>query len=147
MGVAVNFYPPDLDREIKTFHKKIISGADFAVSQPVFDIEPVRLFVQRYRDQFGAIPIPMMGGVLPPGSLRNAEFLHNELPSIRLPDWALERMRQAEDGRKAGIQIAREALEQLREWVQGVYVMPMFGRYDSAAEVIEGMKWNVLRVA
>ncbi|HEY4720315.1 MAG TPA: bifunctional homocysteine S-methyltransferase/methylenetetrahydrofolate reductase, partial [Anaerolineae bacterium] len=103
-------------------------------------IQPVRLFVQRYRDRFGAIPIPMMGGVLPPGSLRNAEFLHNELPSIRLPDWALERMRTAIDGRKEGIQIAREALEQLREWVQGVYVMPMFGRYDSAAEVIEGMK-------
>ena len=137
VGVAVNFYPPDLDREIKTFHKKIVAGADFAVSQPVFDVEPVRLFAQRYRDQFGAIPIPMMGGVLPPGSLRNAEFLHNELPSIRLPDWALERMRKAEDGRKEGIQIAREALEQLREWVQGVYVMPMFGRYDSAAEVIE----------
>lgn len=140
VGVAVNFYPPDLDREIKTFRKKIVSGADFAVSQPIFDTEPVRAFLQRYRDQFGEIPIPIMGGVLPPASLRNAEFLHNELPSIRLPDWALERMRKASDGRKEGIKIAQEALARLRELVQGVYVMPMFGRFDSAAEVIEVVK-------
>ena len=140
VGVAVNFYPQDLEREIKTFRKKIVSGADFAVSQPIFDVEPVRVFQQRYRDQFGEIPIPIMGGVLPPASLRNAEFLHNELPSIILPDWTLERMRKAEDGRKEGIKIAREALLELREFLQGVYVMPMFGRYDSAAEVIEGLK-------
>ncbi|MBP7687175.1 MAG: bifunctional homocysteine S-methyltransferase/methylenetetrahydrofolate reductase [Thermoflexales bacterium] len=136
VGVAVNFYPPDLEREIKTFRKKILAGADFAVSQPIFDVTPVRSFLQRYRDQFGEVPIPIMGGVLPPASLRNAEFLHNELPSIILPEWTLERMRQASDGRKEGIKIAREALEELRELVQGVYVMPMFGRYDSAAEVI-----------
>ncbi len=140
VGVAVNFYPPDLEREIKTFRKKILAGADFAVSQPIFDVTPVRSFLQRYRDQFGEVPIPIMGGVLPPASLRNAEFLHNELPSIILPEWTLERMRQASDGRKEGIKIAREALEQLRELVQGVYVMPMFGRYDSAAEVIEVVK-------
>ena len=96
MGVAVNFYPPDLEREIKTFRKKIMAGADFAVSQPIFDVTPVRTFLQRYRDQFGEVPIPIMGGVLPPASLRNAEFLHNELPSIILPDWTLERMRQVE---------------------------------------------------
>jgi homocysteine S-methyltransferase len=66
--------------------------------------------------------------------------LHNELPSIILPEWTLERMRKSSDGRKEGIKIAREALEQLRELVQGVYVMPMFGRYDSAAEVIEVVK-------
>ncbi len=140
VGVAVNFYPPDWEHEIKTLHKKIMAGADFAVSQPIFDAEPVRIFLQRYRDQFGAIPIPIMGGVLPPASLRNAEFLHNELPGIRLPDWALDRMRQARDGRTEGIKIAQEALAQLRELLQGVYVMPMFGRYDSAAEVIDGMK-------
>jgi homocysteine S-methyltransferase len=140
VGVAVNFYPPDLEREIRTFHKKILAGADFAVSQPIFDVAPVEAFLQRYRDQFGDVPIPIMGGVLPPASLRNAEFLHNELPSISLPDWALDRMRKSSDGRKEGIKIAREALEQLRTLVQGVYVMPMFGRYDSAAEVIEVVK-------
>jgi methionine synthase / methylenetetrahydrofolate reductase(NADPH) len=140
VGVAVNFYPQDLEREIKTFRKKIVSGADFAVSQPIFDVSPVRSFLQRYRDQFGEVPIPIMGGVLPPASLRNAEFLHNELPSIILPEWTLERMRKAEDGRQEGIKIAREALLELKELLQGVYVMPMFGRYDSAAEVIEGLK-------
>ncbi len=142
VGVAVNFYPHDLEREIKTFRKKIVAGADFAVSQPIFDVAPVRAFLQCYRDQFGELPIPIMGGVLPPASLRNAEFLHNELPSIILPDWALERMRRASDGRREGVKIAREALIELREVLQGVYVMPMFGRYDSAAEVIEGIKSN-----
>ncbi len=142
VGVAVNFYPQDLEREIRTFHKKIVSGADFAVSQPIFDVAPVRAFLQHYRDQFGEVPIPIMGGVLPPASLRNAEFLHNELPSIILPDWTLDRMRKARDGRQEGVKIAREALLELRECLQGVYVMPMFGRYDSAAEVIEGIKGN-----
>jgi homocysteine S-methyltransferase len=140
VGVAVNFYPQDLEREIKTFRRKIAAGADFAVSQPIFDAAPVRAFLQRYRDQFGEVPIPIMGGVLPPASLRNAEFLHNELPSIVLPDWALDRMRKASDGRREGVRIARQALLELREVLQGVYVMPMFGRYDSAAEVIEEMK-------
>ncbi len=140
VGVAVSFCPADLDREIKTFRKKILAGADFAVSQPIFEAAPVREFIKRYCDQFGPIPIPIIGGVLPPASARNAEFLHNELPSIRLPDWTLERMRKASDGRKEGVKIAQEALTQLRTLVQGVYVMPMFGRFDSAAEVIEGMK-------
>ncbi len=140
VGVAVNFYPQDLEREIKTFRKKVVAGADFAVSQPIFDVRPVRAFLQCYRDQYGEIPIPIMGGVLPPASLRNAEFLHNELPSIILPDWTLDRMRKASDGRQEGVKIAREALLELRECLQGVYVMPMFGRFDSAAEVIEGVK-------
>ena len=140
VGVAVSFDSLDIDREIKVFRRKIAAGADFAISQPVFEVEPVRTFFQRYRDQYGDIPIPIMGGVLPPASVRNAEFLHNELPGIHLPDWALDRMRRSADGRQEGIKIAREALEQLREFVQGVYVMPMFGRYDSAAEVIEAVK-------
>jgi methionine synthase I (cobalamin-dependent)/5,10-methylenetetrahydrofolate reductase len=140
VAVAVNFNSADLDREVKTFHKKILAGADFAISQPVFEISCVRSFFERYHELFGRITIPIMGGVLPPASVRNAEFLHNELPGMHLPDWALDRMRKAVDGRKEGIKIAQEALLQLREWLQGVYVMPMFGRYDSAEEVIEVLK-------
>jgi homocysteine S-methyltransferase len=79
---------------------------------------------------------------MPPASVRNAEFLHNELPGMHLPDWALDRMRKAVDGRKEGIKIVQEALLQMREWLQGVYVMPMLGRYDSAEEVIEVVKRN-----
>jgi homocysteine S-methyltransferase len=140
VGVALSFHAPDLDREMKLLRKKIDRGADFVVTQPVFDIDPARRFLERYRERFGQIPIPIIAGVLPPFSLRNAEFLHNEVPGIHLPDWVLERMRGAADGRREGIRIAQEALEQLQSLVQGVYVMPMLGRFDAAAEVIEVVK-------
>ncbi|HLF27578.1 MAG TPA: bifunctional homocysteine S-methyltransferase/methylenetetrahydrofolate reductase [Anaerolineae bacterium] len=140
VGVALNFGAPDLEREIKLLRKKIACGADFALTQPVFDTESAQRFIERYRDQFGDIPLPIIAGVLPPASLRNAEFLHNEVPGIHLPDRVLERMRGATDERREGIRIAQEALQQLQPLVQGVYVMPMLGRYDSAAEVIEVVK-------
>ena len=140
IGVALNLDPHDLDREVKLFRKKIVCGADFAVTQPVFDVSGAQRFMQRYADDYGEIPIPIIAGVLPPASLRNAEFLHNEVPGIALPEWVLERMRGASDERREGIRIAQEALEQLRALVQGAYVMPMLGRYDSAAEVIEAVK-------
>jgi homocysteine S-methyltransferase len=140
VGVALNFNAPDLDREVKLLHKKIASGADFVVTQPVFDADDARRFLARYRDRYGDAPIPIIAGVLPPASLRNAEFLHNEVPGIALPDWVLDRMRGAPNERREGIRIAQEALEQLYPLVQGAYVMPMLGRFDSAAEVIEVVK-------
>jgi homocysteine S-methyltransferase len=140
VGVALSFHAPDIEREMRVLRKKIASGADFVVTQPVFDVEPARRFLERYRDRYGEIPIPIIAGVLPPASRRNAEFLHNEVPGIRLPDWVLERMRGAQDERREGIRIAQEVLEQLRPLVQGVYVMPMLGRFDTAAEVIEVVK-------
>ncbi len=140
VGVALSFHAPDIEREMRVLRKKIASGADFVVTQPVFDVETARRFLERYRDRYGEIPIPIVAGVLPPASLRNAQFLHNEVPGIRLPDWVLERMRGASDERREGIRIAQEALDQLQPLVQGVYVMPMLGRFDSAAEVIEVVK-------
>jgi homocysteine S-methyltransferase len=140
VGVAVNFHAPDLDREVKLLRKKIACGADFAVTQPVFDVDPVQRLFDRYRALFGEVSIPIIAGVLPPANRRNAEFLHNEVPGIHLPEWVLERMRGASDERREGIRIAQEALEQLRPLVQGVYVMPMLGRFDAAAEVIEVVK-------
>ena len=140
VGVALSFNAPDVEREIRLLRKKITSGADFVVTQPVFDVDQARRFLQRYRDRYGEVGVPIIAGVLPPASLRNAEFLHNEVPGIHVPDWVLDRMRSAADGRREGVRIAQEALEQLRALVQGVYVMPMLGNYGSAAEVIEVVK-------
>ncbi len=140
VGAALNFNAPDLDRERQLLRKKIASGADFVLTQPVFDVGAARRFIERYRDRFGDISIPIVAGVLPPANTRNAEFLRNEVPGIHLPDWVVERMRGASDERREGIRIAQEALEQLQPLVQGIYVMPMLGRYDSAAEVIEVVK-------
>ena len=144
VGVALSFSAPDIDREVRLLHKKIVCGADFIVTQPVFDVEAARRFIARYRELFGAISIPIIAGVLPPAGLRNAEFLHNEVPGIHLPDWVLDRMRGASDGQREGVRIAQEVLAQLRSLVQGVYVMPMLGHYDSAAEVVEVVKINAV---
>ncbi|HEY4690199.1 MAG TPA: bifunctional homocysteine S-methyltransferase/methylenetetrahydrofolate reductase [Anaerolineae bacterium] len=143
VGVALNFGAPDIDREIRLLRKKIACGADFVVTQPVFDVDVARRFLTRYRDQFGEVPIPIIAGVLPPASLRNAEFLHNEVPGIYVPGWVLDRMRGVADERREGVRIAQEALLELRPLVQGVYVMPMLGRYDAAAEVVEVVKAKV----
>ena len=140
VGVALSFSAPDVEREIRVLHRKISSGADFVVTQPVFEVDAARRFLHRYRDQFGDISVPIIAGVLPPASLRNAEFLRNEVPGIHVPNWVLERMRRASDERREGVRIAREALEQLQTVVQGVYVMPMLGRFDAAAEVIEAVR-------
>jgi len=140
LGTALNCNALDLNREVKLFNKKIRNGANFALTQPLFDAEPMRRFIERYRDQYDEVPIPIIAGVLPPASARNAEFLHNELPGIHLPDAVLKRIRSSHDERLEGVRIAQEALEQLRPMVQGIYVMPMFGRYDSAADVVEVLK-------
>jgi homocysteine S-methyltransferase len=143
VGAALNFGAADLEREVRLLRKKINCGADFVLTQPVFDAAAARGFLDRYHDLFGAIPIPLIVGVLPPANRRNAEFLRNEVPGIHLPDWVLTRMRGAADDRREGIRIAQQALEELQPLVQGVYVMPMLGRYDSAAEVIEVVKTRV----
>jgi homocysteine S-methyltransferase len=92
-----------------------------------------------FLDYYGEpIPVPVMIGILPLQSSKHAEFLHHEVPGITLSDAARERMRKAgPDGRAEGVKIAQELLANLRPLAQGVYLMPSFGRYEVAAEVLE----------
>jgi methionine synthase / methylenetetrahydrofolate reductase(NADPH) len=95
----------------------------------------------RYRDQHGALEIPILVGVLPLYGPRHAAFLHNEVPGISISGEVLARLEAAGDrAPQEGILIAQELIEQMRAWASGIYLMPAFNRYEIAAEIIEGLK-------
>ncbi len=141
VGCALNLTPQEPEREIKNLRRKLEAGADFILTQPVYEPELAEQFLKRYADQHGPLDCPVLVGVLPLYGVRHAEFLHHEVPGISIPETLRERMRQAaESGPKEGIRIAIELIEQFRHLVAGVYLMPPFGRYDMAAEIIERTK-------
>lgn len=143
VGCALNFSPPDIDREIKVLQRKLKNGADFALTQPVYETGTVREFLAYYADEHGPLELPVMAGILPLANERHASFLHNEVPGVVVPEAARERLRRAGDkGREEGIKMAIELLEQLREipQIHGAYLMPPFSRYEIAAEIIEAVR-------
>jgi homocysteine S-methyltransferase len=147
-GVALDLDAEDPDKEIRLLRKKIEAGADFALTQAVFDAGVVRAFRARYEAQHGPLALPILVGVLPLASTRHAEFLHNEVPGIRLSDDVRRRMHLAGDkGREEGIRMAQDLLLELKDLAQGVYLMPAFGRYDTAAEIISVLKQPALEVS
>jgi homocysteine S-methyltransferase len=136
IGVGVNPAAIDLDRELSRFAWKVDAGADFAVTQPVFDPAQLEQFLKRV-EQFR---VPIVAGIWPLLSLRNAEFLANEVPGVAVPESVLGRMRQAQDkGKEAalaeGVKIAREMFQQVKGTVQGVQVSAPFGKVEVALEV------------
>ena len=137
-GCGVEPGARDLDRELARLHRKVEAGAEFVMTQPIFDPEVMDRFLDRTRD----LRIPIVMGILPLASFRNAEFLHHEVPGMTIPPEVRERMRRAGSGpgaREEGVRIAREMLEAFRDRVQGVYVMPPFDRYETALAVVEGL--------
>jgi 5,10-methylenetetrahydrofolate reductase len=137
VGCALNLTPKDIDREMKLLRKKVKNGADFALTQPIFDSAMARRFIETYENKYGEALPPVIAGVKPLYNSRNAEFLHHEVPGISIPDEYRERMRNASDTQQEGINIAQEILMKLRPYVQGVYMMPAFGRYDLVADVLD----------
>jgi len=136
IGVGVNPAAIDLDRELSRFHWKVDAGAEFAVTQPVFDPRQLEAFLKRVE----SYRIPIVAGIWPVVSLRNAEFLANEVPGVSVPDEVLARMRAAqENGKEAalaeGVLIAREMFARVRGMVQGVQVSAPFGKVEVALEV------------
>ncbi len=137
IACAVNPAAEDLDREIDRFRQKIEAGAHVAMSQPLYDRETLERFFERT----GRLPIPFLLGVLPLQSSRHAEFMHNEVPGIVIPAQLRERMRLAgENGIAEGLAQSRELLRETRELVQGVYLMPSFGRYEVVAELVRWLR-------
>jgi homocysteine S-methyltransferase len=140
VGSALNLTPPDLDREIKTLHRKVKSGADFFITQPVYRPEDGPRLLEAYEAKYGTLKQPILAGILPLVSVRHANFLHNEVPGIFIPDSTRKRIEAAgEDGVKAGAEIAVELVEQVKAWAGGVYIMPQFHKYDMVAEIIENI--------
>ncbi len=127
----------DYPREIARLKKKIEAGAEAVMTQPVYD--PAVL--DRFLADVEPMGVPVLVGLLPLASYRNAEFLHNEVPGMRIPDGIRDRMRKAGTGpvaRKEGVAIAREMLEAVRHRVAGAYIMPPLERWEMALEVIDG---------
>jgi methionine synthase I (cobalamin-dependent)/5,10-methylenetetrahydrofolate reductase len=124
----------DFDREIRRLKEKREAGADVVMTQPVYDPE----VLERFLDAIAPLDIPVMVGILPLASSKNAEFLHHNVPGMRVPEEVRKRMAAAGDnGRAEGLAIATEALRAVRARVQGVYFMPPFGRVESALEILE----------
>jgi homocysteine S-methyltransferase len=139
IGVGANPGASDLDRELRRFRYKVEAGANFCMTQPVYEPALLERFLEKIED----CRVPVLVGILPLASHRNAEFLHNEVPGMQIPDAIRERMRVAsakEGGADEGIAIAQEALEATRPMVQGVYVMPPFGRINAALRVLEAAR-------
>ena len=136
IGVGVNPGAIDVAHELKRFAWKVDAGAEFAITQPVFDVEQL----ERFLASIDGFRIPIVAGIWPLLSLRNAEFMANEVPGVVVPDHIIERMRRAsakskEHGVQEGIAIGREMLERVRPSVQGVQVSAPFGKVELALEV------------
>jgi homocysteine S-methyltransferase len=134
IGVAANPGVPDIENELRRFAYKVEAGAEYAITQPVFDLRLLEIFLDRIKDH----RIPVIAGIWPLTSLRNAEFMKNDL-RVSMPEEIMLRMAQADTpdaARKEGIKIAQEMLEAVRPYVQGVQVSAPFGRYTAAAQVI-----------
>ncbi len=140
VGCAVNLGAPSIDKEVRILHKKIVAGADFALTQPIYEIAPVAAFIARYQSEYGPLQLPLLAGVLPLFGARHAAFLDNEVPGIFIPEAMQKRIAAAgSDAPAEGVRLAQELLGELRGLVQGAYLMPPFGRYDLAAEVLDSI--------
>jgi homocysteine S-methyltransferase len=141
VGCALNMAAEDLDNEIRILGNKLSAGSDFALGQAVFDPPRVQAFLQRYEEiNDKAFDLPVLMGVMPLYSVKHALFLHNEVPGITIPDSIFKRMENAGDkAPQEGVKIAQELMAQLRPYIQGAYVIPSYGRYHLAAEVVDAI--------
>jgi homocysteine S-methyltransferase len=137
IGVGANPGALNMDEEIRRFEWKVEAGAEFVVTQPVFDLDLLEKFLKR----IAHVKIPVICGIWPLTSFRNAEFMVNEL-RVPVPEEFMERMRQVDSAEKArdeGVTIAREMTRRVRQMVQGVQLSAPFGRYQMALDVAEAI--------
>lgn len=149
IGVGVNPGAVNMEEELKRFEWKVEAGAEYAITQPVFDTDQLK----RFLDMISHVRIPIIAGIWPLVSFRNAEFLHNEVPGVEVTPEILERMRVAsdtgkEEAREEGIKIARESLLEVKDVIQGVQVSAPFGNVKYALQVFEVLEeFSHLRAA
>jgi homocysteine S-methyltransferase len=136
VGVALNMAARDQAREVRGLEKKVASGGDFICTMPIFEPETLDVFLGRY----GKLPVPLLVGVLPLYGSRQAEFLHNELPGMVVPDGVRARMRDARDGRETGLRLAHDLVREIQDRVDGVYMIPSFGRYERILTLVREVR-------
>ncbi|MBA3769419.1 MAG: methylenetetrahydrofolate reductase, partial [Blastocatellia bacterium] len=140
IGVGVNPGAVNMEEEIRRFEWKVEAGAEYAITQPVFDTAQLEKFLKMIEH----VRIPIVAGIWPLVSFRNAEFLHNEVPGVEVTADILERMRIASDtskehAREEGITIARESLLEVHDAIQGVQVSAPFGNVKYALQVFDAL--------
>lgn len=139
IGAALNLNMTDeeVEEEIQKYRRKVEAGAHFIMTQPIYELAPLQRFLARV----GQPAIPLILGYIPLHSSRHAEYLHHEVPGISIPLPVRERMRAAgEHGHQEGLKLAQELLMAARSLVQGVYLMPSYGRYDIVVELIKMLR-------
>lgn len=138
IGVGANPAAADFDAEIAKFGKKVEAGAEYCLTQPVYET----LLLERFLDAVSDCRIPVLVGVLPLVSSRNAEFLHNEVPGMSVPKSVRDRLAAAStraEARSVGVSVAREMVQAAQRLAEGVYLMPPFHRFDLAVRSLEGL--------
>jgi homocysteine S-methyltransferase len=139
VGVALNPTAQNVDLELSRFKYKIEAGADYAITQPIYNIDTYKKFM----DRLGSVNIPIIMGIWPVVSLRNAEFLKNEVPGVDVPDWVLEEMQKAGDNKddaiQRGLEIAVRTMEEAKNLVAGFQVSAPFNKVDIAVKAIRGV--------
>ncbi len=137
IGVGADPNSLDMKREIRRIFEKAEAGAEFIITQPVFEVEPLLSFLEKIKE----LNIPVLAGIWPLASYRNAEFMKNEVPGVIVPDEVMERMAKA-DAKQAqkeeGIRIARKIVAKIRGYVAGIQVSAPFGNVGTAIDVIKG---------
>src|SRR5262245_29833612 len=139
VGCGADPSKPDMDKEVRRLEEKVKGGAEYVMTQPVYDPRSL----ERFLGMIKHLDVPLLVGILPLYSHKNAEFLHNEVPGMSIPDDIRERMRVAGSGERAqieGVRVAQEATLAARELAQGVYIMPPFNKVDLAVRVIEALR-------
>ena len=136
IGAALNMAARDPDREIRALERKVAAGIDFICTMPIFEPETLDRFTARV----GVLSVPVLVGVLPLHSARHAEFLHNELPGMVVPEAVRAQMRASRDARDVGRRLALDLLQAVRPRVAGTYLVPSFGRYDQIIHLVGEMR-------
>ncbi len=141
VGAALNLCAPDPEQETRNLRRKLRAGVDFFVTQPIYRPEQGGEFLSRYQAKYGALDQPVLVGILPLVSFKHANFLNHEVPGIAIPAKTIKRMERAgEQAAEEGVRIAVELIGQVRQWAQGVYIMPQFSRFDLIADIIDKIK-------
>jgi len=127
----------DAEREIERMRRKVEAGARWLQTQPVYDLA----LLDRFLERAGGAPVPVLVGIMPLHSFRHAEFLHNEVPGITIPDDVRARLREAGDqALRTGIEMAQRLVEEVRGRYAGAYLMPSFGRFEVVGEVLDALR-------
>jgi homocysteine S-methyltransferase len=137
IGVAANPANPDLDSEILRLREKLDAGGQYIMTQPLYETD----LLNRFLDKLNMPGVPIMLGVLPLVSFKHAQFLHNEVPGIEVPEDIRKNMEKAgEKSARAGEEIAVAFMDEVKSLVAGIYLMPSFGRYETSIRIVEGLK-------